>query len=53
MQAWKEYQSQNGDRFLSELLDLLRIPSVSADSKHKDDMVKCAEAVKDHMLKAG
>jgi len=53
MQSWKEYQSQNNERFLNELLDLLRIPSVSANSQHKDDMVKCAEAVKEHMLKAG
>ncbi len=53
MQAWKDYQSQNKDRFLEELLDLLRIPSVSADSKYKDDVKRCAEAVKDYMLKAG
>lgn len=53
MQAWKDYQSQNKDRFLEELLDLLRIPSVSADSKYKADVARCAEAVKDHMLKAG
>ncbi len=53
MQAWKDYQSQNKDRFLNELLDLLRIPSVSADSKYKNDVARCAEAVKTHMLKAG
>ena len=53
MQAWKDYQSENKDRFLDELLDLLRIPSVSADSKYKDDVKRCAEAVKDHLLKAG
>jgi acetylornithine deacetylase/succinyl-diaminopimelate desuccinylase-like protein len=53
MQAWKDYQSQNKDRFLDELLDLLRIPSVSADSKYKADVARCAEAVKEHMLKAG
>jgi acetylornithine deacetylase/succinyl-diaminopimelate desuccinylase-like protein len=53
MQAWKEYQSQHKDRFLDELLDLLRIPSVSADSKYKDDVKRCAEAVKEYMLKAG
>ena len=53
MQAWKDYQSQNKDRFLNELLDLLRIPSVSADSKYKDDVKRCAEAVKQHMLAAG
>lgn len=53
MQAWKDYQSQNKDRFLDELLDLLRIPSVSADSKYKGDVARCADAVKEHMLKAG
>jgi len=53
MQAWKDYQEQNKDRFLSELLDLLRIPSVSADSKYKADVARCADAVKEHMLKAG
>ncbi len=53
MQAWKDYQSQNKDRFLDELMELLRIPSVSADSKYKDDVARCADAVKEHMLKAG
>lgn len=53
MQVWKDYMSQNKDRFLEELLDLLRIPSISADSKYKDDVKKCAEAVKDSLLKAG
>jgi acetylornithine deacetylase/succinyl-diaminopimelate desuccinylase-like protein len=53
MQAWKEYQDQNKDRFLNELFELLRIPSVSADSKYKDDVARCAEAVKAHMLAAG
>lgn len=53
MQAWNDYLSQNKDRFLDELLDLLRIPSVSADSKYKDDVKRCAEAVKENMLKAG
>ena len=53
MQAWKDYQSEHKDRFLEELLGLLRIPSVSADSKYKGDVAKCADAVKEHMLKAG
>ena len=53
MQAWKDYQEQNKDRFLSELLDLLRIPSVSADSKYKADVARCADAVKAHMQSAG
>ena len=53
MQAWKDYQAQNKDRFLNELLDLLRIPSISAKSEHKTDMIKCAEAVKARLLEAG
>jgi len=52
-QAWKDYQQKNKDRFLDELLELLRIPSVSARSEHKPDMVKCAEAVKQRLLDAG
>jgi acetylornithine deacetylase/succinyl-diaminopimelate desuccinylase-like protein len=53
MQAWKEYQEKNKDRFLQELLELLRIPSVSARSEHREDMVRCAEAVKLRLLDAG
>jgi len=41
-QAWKDYQQKNKDRFLSELLELLRIPSISARTEHKQDMQKCA-----------
>ena len=52
-QVWKDYQEKNKDRFLNEMLDLLRIPSVSAKSEHKDDMLKCAEAVKKSLLAAG
>lgn len=52
-QTWKEYQEKNKDRFLNEMLELLRIPSVSAKSEHKDDMLKCAEAVKKSLLNAG
>ncbi len=53
MQAWKDYQETGKERFLEELLELLRIPSVSAKSEHKDDMMKCAEAVKKRLLEAG
>lgn len=53
MEVWKNYQEQNKDRFLDELFDLLRIPSISAKSEHKNDMVKCAERVKQRLLEAG
>ena len=49
----KAYLDQNKERFLNELLDLLRIPSISADSSYKKDMLLCAEAVKESLLKAG
>ncbi len=47
------YIEKNRDRFLNELLDLLRIPSVSADSKFKDDMIQAAEYVRDRISEAG
>lgn len=53
MQVWKDYQEKNKDRFLEELLALLRIPSVSAKSEHKPDMLACAEAVKQRLIEAG
>lgn len=53
MQTWKDYQSANKDRFLNELLELLRIPSISARSENKKDMVSCAEAVQKKLLEAG
>jgi len=53
MQAWKDYQEKNKDRFLSELFELLRIPSVSAKSEHKEDMIRCADAIKKRLQEAG
>jgi acetylornithine deacetylase/succinyl-diaminopimelate desuccinylase-like protein len=53
MQVWKDYQEKNKERFLEELLALLRIPSVSARTENKDDMLTCAEAVKKSLLDAG
>jgi acetylornithine deacetylase/succinyl-diaminopimelate desuccinylase-like protein len=47
------YITQNKERMLNELLDLLKIPSVSANSKHRDDMLRMAEAVKQRLLEAG
>ncbi len=48
-----QYIEQNKDRFLSELFDILRIPSISADSAYAGDVRKCAEAVAEHLRKAG
>ena len=48
-----QYIESNQDRFLSELFDWLRIPSVSADSRHKDDVRKAAEFVAHKLKEAG
>jgi acetylornithine deacetylase/succinyl-diaminopimelate desuccinylase-like protein len=53
MNDWKDYQQKNKDRFLNELIELLRIPSVSARSEHKDDMLVCAEAMKQKLIDGG
>ncbi len=53
METWKEYQEKNQDRFLNEMMELLRIPSVSAKSEHKKDMQQCAEAVRASLLASG
>ncbi|MEQ8362045.1 MAG: dipeptidase [Cyclobacteriaceae bacterium] len=49
----KQYIADNKDRFLSELFDLLRIPSVSADSKHKGDVQKAAAFIAEKLKAAG
>lgn len=49
----KAYIEANKERFLSELFDLLRIPSVSADSKFKGDVLRTAEFIKEKLVAAG
>lgn len=53
MKVWKDYQEKNKTRFLDELLELLRIPSVSAKAENKSDMVDCASNVEKRLLEAG
>ena len=47
------YIEQHKNRFLEELMDLLRVPSISADPKYKDDVLKTSEIVKTRLLEAG
>ncbi len=47
------YINENQSRFLDELFDLLRIPSVSADPQYKNDVTRCALFVKEQLLKVG
>jgi len=47
------YVQENKNRFINELIELLKIPSISADSAYKNDVLKTAEAVKIELKKAG
>jgi len=49
----KEYVQKNKQRFLDELMELLRIPSVSAKPEHQPDMLRMAESVKTKLIAAG
>ncbi|MCH5330060.1 MAG: dipeptidase [Alistipes sp.] len=49
----KSYIETNRERFLEELFDILRIPSISAQSEHKPDMQRCAKALAASLVKAG
>lgn len=49
----KKYIQENEERFLDELFSLIRIPSISAKSSHKDDILACAERWKELLLEAG
>jgi acetylornithine deacetylase/succinyl-diaminopimelate desuccinylase-like protein len=51
--ALNTYIENNKDKFLEELFDLLRIPSISADSAFAGDVRKTAEFIKDKMIAAG
>ena len=53
MQNIKAYVEEHKDRFINELIELLKIPSISADSAYKNDVIKTAQAVKQSLLDAG
>jgi len=53
METINNYIQKHKDRFLQELIELLKIPSISADPKYKDDLHKTAEAVKAKLIAAG
>lgn len=49
----KQYIEENNARFMDELFSLLRIPSVSSASEHRDDMKKCALRLVELLMEAG
>lgn len=53
MTGLKEYIKQNEKRFLDELFDLIRIPSISARAENRNDMFRATELLKKYILDAG
>jgi len=53
METIQSYIEKNKERFINELIELLKIPSISADSAYKNDIIKTAEAVKTSLKNAG
>ena len=53
MENVKKYIDDNKERFMEELFEAIRIPSISSLADHKPDMVRMAEFYKDSLLKAG
>jgi len=53
MEKVTKYIDENRQRFLDELFDFIRIPSVSAKPEHKKDMARATEFIKDKLLEAG
>lgn len=53
MQTVKEYIAAHEPRFIEEWFSLIRIPSISAEPVHKQDMTACAERWKELLLEAG
>jgi len=53
MENLKSYIQENKDRFLNELFELIRIPSISSIEANKPDMYRAAEMWKNLLLQAG
>ena len=53
MDKAKAYIDEHKERFVGELFELLRIPSVSAQSVHAPDVVRCAELLAGLLVRSG
>jgi len=53
MDQLKQYIEENKQRFLDELFELIRVPSISAKPENKPDMIKTAGLLRDALLEAG
>ena len=48
-----DYVDEHKDRFLTQLFDLLRIPSISTDAEFKDSVADCAQWLASHLSELG
>ncbi len=53
MNNLKDYVQQHKQRFIDELTALLKVPSISADSAHNQDIINMAEVIRESLQKAG
>ena len=53
MEHINNYINKHKDRFINELIELLKIPSISADPAYKKDVLNCTDAVAKAMTDAG
>ena len=53
MNSLQQFIETNKERLINELIDLLKIPSISADISYKNDLLKTAESIQKSLLKAG
>ncbi len=53
MQTYQTYLEANRERFLAELIEWLKIPSVSTDESKKDEVRRAAEFLQKKLLEAG
>lgn len=53
MEYINNYIKKHKDRFINELIEILKIPSISADPQYKLDVLNCADAVATSIKEAG
>ena len=49
----QDYIEKNKDKFLNELFEFIKIPSVSADIKFKQEVLKAASFLEENLIKIG
>ena len=53
VQTVVDYAQDNRDRFLRELIEILKIPSISTSTEHTSSLLQCAQWLKNHLLQIG